>query len=487
MMRGCVPFWSVLLFTTCITWSGGVFGAVAPPPVAPRIINGTPASAGEFPFAVYGVFCGGVLISDRFVLTAAHCTFGINSPLLLDVVDVSNTNQGEAFVVAQRYLHPSWNDVTLEYDFQLLLLNRATSVRPARLNANATVESGAQTVAIGWGVTETGRTSSVLMEATLPVRSNRACRAEYSSEFVRDVMVCAGVLDGSADSCSGDSGGPLLLENDLVVGITSFGPFPCAQEGRTGVYARVSAAVPWINGVLESFANGTLGVPSPTPSPEVQPRDSSCFAAHSVVRVGADGNRRVKRMDQLRVGDLVGAEGGVLSPVIAFSHRDPQKRESFLVFHTRNNNNNSRQLHVTRGHYLRVLDNNAAAAADHGDGEYLRVAGELRVGDFLVSEHAAREEIVRIEEQESTGVFSPLTLSGTIIVDGVVASCFTNLIHPTIARAASAPLRWLFLALSHSTLARNALFQTTAQHHFTSTLHQSAKLFLSAGSSSVFL
>jgi hypothetical protein len=88
----------------------------------------------------------------------------------------------------------------------------------------------------------------VLQEVEIPVVSNAACNAEYGG-IITDVMLCAGVLDGSADACIGDSGGPLLVEGSnghVQVGIVSFGQ-DCALS--YGVYTRLSEFDDWISGI----------------------------------------------------------------------------------------------------------------------------------------------------------------------------------------------------------------------------------------------
>mmetsp|Transcript_13129 Transcript_13129/g.35358 ORF Transcript_13129/g.35358 Transcript_13129/m.35358 type:complete len:494 (-) Transcript_13129:1280-2761(-) len=433
----------------------GMDGAV----VAPRIINGTPAAEGEFPFAAYGIFCGGVLIAPRFVLTAAHCSYSENDIIVLGAIDISIPGAGEIYTIVDTTKHPDWNENTLNFDFQLLELDRDATHQPAVLFAG-TLQSNAQTVAVGWGLTETGKVSTVLLKATLPVVSNESCASEFKDMFNKDSMLCAGRIDGSADSCSGDSGGPLLLENNIVVGLTSFGPFPCAQRGRRAVYARVTAAVPWIDAVFDDYRNRRESEPSPSPisgpnaddeSDNSVERDASCFPAHAVVQLPGGAQ---KAMADLDVGDVVLTENGEYSPIFAFSHREQRKSEQFVAISTRA----QRKLVLSRGHYVRI------------SGAGLRVAGKVRIGDALINAIGERDEVIAVGLERYTGVYSPQTLSGTLIVDGIVASCYTNLVLPSVTRAVAAPLRWLYQSAPNSAswLLRLAprwtgLFQNTAQ------------------------
>lgn len=89
--------------------------------------------------------------------------------------------------------------------------------------------------------------STVLQEVNLTPQEDLACTNLYGSLFYEDSMVCAGDID--QDSCSGDSGGPLFEEeSQTLLGIVSWGPYPCADEDSPyGVYTNVFNYVDWIN------------------------------------------------------------------------------------------------------------------------------------------------------------------------------------------------------------------------------------------------
>lgn len=97
----------------------------------------------------------------------------------------------------------------------------------------------------------------------VPIVGQRTCRAAYRRHLITDNMFCAGYRDGRSDTCSGDSGGPLLCQMRgrwTVVGVTSFGD-GCGRRGKYGIYASVANHVPWMMSVITSrrpFHHGSI-------------------------------------------------------------------------------------------------------------------------------------------------------------------------------------------------------------------------------------
>jgi transmembrane serine protease 11D len=243
---------------------------------AGRIVGGDPVLIGDNPWQVALIrgtlaepqrsqFCGGSVIGNEWILTAAHC---IKSSIVREdptrVNVVVGTPQffigGERLAVAAVHVHPQYNDQTNDFDFALLRLSRSVATggtaatRPVELaSATTQVSDGAAALVTGWGAVSEGSPGSLdLLGVEIPVVSNAVCnRPESYNGDITANMMCAGRETGGVDSCQGDSGGPLTAMLDgrrLLVGVVSWGE-GCARRLKYGVYARVPAASSWIASV----------------------------------------------------------------------------------------------------------------------------------------------------------------------------------------------------------------------------------------------
>jgi trypsin len=238
----------------------------------PKIVGGTTASAGQFPWIVRleinGGVCGGSIIAGGYyVLTAAHCFGGFNGSLstitaTAGVLDYTDTSASTYQIrQASWYLvHPLYNDTTTLYDAALIRValpfNIGNSVSPIEF-ATEYPESNADVYIAGWGdTTSGGELSDVLLWTTIPYRPLSFCSETFDG-LVSGVQVCAGGEVGF-DTCQGDSGGPLISASDpaaptdaRLVGLTSFG-IGCGGD-TPGVYTDVpQLSSTWVNSILGS-------------------------------------------------------------------------------------------------------------------------------------------------------------------------------------------------------------------------------------------
>jgi trypsin len=241
--------------------------------VNPLIVGGTPVqNLSETPWQVALVdngshfqFCGGSLIAENWVLTAAHCVdnfFVGNDPEKVDVVVGTLTfmSGGEQIPVRAIHLHPSWDGNNLDFDAALLELESDASEGESITlhEAGQGLDEGMPVRVSGWGATsEGGAGSTTLLWVDVPVVSTETCNEPESyGGAITDAMFCAGDRDGGRDACQGDSGGPVAADLDgtwTVVGIVSWG-HGCARRLKYGVYTRVAEITEWANETMNGGA-----------------------------------------------------------------------------------------------------------------------------------------------------------------------------------------------------------------------------------------
>lgn len=226
-----------------------------------RIVGGTASGINRYPWVARIVYdgrfhCGASLLSESYVLTAAHCVRRLKRSkirIILGDHDQSTTTDVPAKMRAVSAIirHRNFDTDTYNHDIALLKLRKPVeftkNIRPICLPSGHD-PAGKLGVVVGWGRTSEGGTlPNIVQEVDVPILSLSQCRAmKYRASRITSYMLCAG--KGAMDSCQGDSGGPLLVHNEdkyEVVGIVSWG-VGCGRPGYPGVYTRVSRYVNWL-------------------------------------------------------------------------------------------------------------------------------------------------------------------------------------------------------------------------------------------------
>ncbi|XP_072384740.1 trypsin-7-like [Diabrotica undecimpunctata] len=240
--RNIIISFYVLLFTNVPIYAGRHF----------RIFGGRETSIEKHPWIVslqvsQGHFCGGSLINDDTVLTAAHCIIGDSDSFHVVAgtsrwADKGSTLKIKNIIKHEKYFKP--NGSKIEHDIAIIKLAEkvkfSDKIKAILLPEQDTkVPVGTALVVAGWGlIKENGPRSNILKETTVSVTESDSERLIYAG-------------DKKSAVCTSDSGGPLEL-NGTLVGIVSFGP-GCGENRGPAGYTNVAYFRGWIKEILESY------------------------------------------------------------------------------------------------------------------------------------------------------------------------------------------------------------------------------------------
>lgn len=237
-------------------------------PMEGRITHGEKAHEGQFPYQVglslaigsSGAWCGGSLISDRWIVTAAHCADGVDSvTVYVGAINIREEESGQQRIHVEKegiIVHEDWDPTRVVNDIALIKLpaklefnDRVKAATLPKKDGRYSTYAGEQAYASGWGRDSdaSSSVSPVLRYVEMPIMKSSTCNI-YWAGLITDKVICMSTKDGKS-TCNGDSGGPLVhKEGDInyLIGATSFGLALGCEKGYPAVFTRITAYLDWI-------------------------------------------------------------------------------------------------------------------------------------------------------------------------------------------------------------------------------------------------
>ncbi|KAM4636977.1 trypsin-like [Discoglossus pictus] len=197
-------------------------------------------------------FCGGSLINNLWVVSAAHC-YKSSIQVRLGEHNIVVSEGTEQFISSSRVIrHSGYNSRTLDNDIMLIKLSSAATLNSyvqAVALPSACAAAGTSCLISGWGNTLSSGSNYPDIQQCLnaPILTSAQCSSAYPGEITAN-MICVGYIEGGKDSCQGDSGGPVVCNGQLQ-GVVSWG-YGCALRNYPGVYTKVCNYVSWIQNTV---------------------------------------------------------------------------------------------------------------------------------------------------------------------------------------------------------------------------------------------
>uniref|UniRef100_A0A8C9SKT6 trypsin n=1 Tax=Scleropages formosus TaxID=113540 RepID=A0A8C9SKT6_SCLFO len=196
-------------------------------------------------------FCGGSLVNENWVVSAAHCYKSLIEVRLGEhnIQQTENTEQVISSSSVIRY--PYYDSWTIDNDIMLIKLSKPAAfdsyVQPVALPEGCAA-AGTMCMVSGWGNTMSSTADSNKLQCLeIPILSQKECENAYPG-MITSSMFCAGYLEGGKDSCQGDSGGPVVCDG-VLQGVVSWG-YGCAEKDHPGVYAKVCEFTQWLKDTM---------------------------------------------------------------------------------------------------------------------------------------------------------------------------------------------------------------------------------------------